>query len=159
ATTGEFNQAAQPTEAALMLKPGAKVMLLRNDPDKRWVNGTIARISRLEEDRVWIEVAGDEHEIEQASWESRRYAFDKHAEMLGETVAGPFRQFPLRSPWALTIHKSQGLTLDNVYIDLGRGTFAHGQAYVALSRCRTLEGLALARPLRPTDILFDQAAT
>ena len=73
-------------------------------------------------------------------------------------MAGTFRQFPVRLAWALTIHKSQGLSLDKVYIDLGRGTFAHGQAYVALSRCRTLEGLALARPLKPTDILFDPEA-
>jgi ATP-dependent DNA helicase PIF1 len=157
-TTGEFNQAAQPTEGTLMLKPGAKVMLLRNDPDKRWVNGTIARVARLEEKRVWVEVDGEEHEVEQVSWESRRYAFDKDAEKIVETVAGTFTQFPLRLAWALTIHKSQGLTLDKVYIDLGGGTFAHGQAYVALSRCRTLEGLALKRPLRPSDILFDRAA-
>jgi hypothetical protein len=158
ATTGEFNQSAQPTEQTLMLKVGAKVMLLRNDPDRRWVNGTIARVARLEEKRVWVEVDGDEHEIEQVSWESRRYAYDKAAEKIVETVAGTFRQFPLRLAWALTIHKSQGLTLDKVYIDLGRGTFAHGQAYVALSRCRGLDGLALARPLRPSDILFDPAA-
>jgi len=157
-TTGEFNQSAQPTEGTLMLKPGAKVMLLRNDPDKRWVNGTIARVARLEEKRVWVEVDGEEHEVEQVSWESRRYAFDKDAEKIVETVAGTFTQFPLRLAWALTIHKSQGLTLDKVYIDLGGGTFAHGQAYVALSRCRTLEGLALKRPLRPSDILFDRAA-
>jgi ATP-dependent exoDNAse (exonuclease V) alpha subunit len=158
ATTGEFSQSAQPTEQTLMLKAGAKVMLLRNDPDRRWVNGTIARVARLEEKRVWVEVDGDEHEVEQASWESRRYAYDKAAEKIVESVAGTFRQFPLRLAWALTIHKSQGLTLDQVYIDLGRGTFAHGQAYVALSRCRSLEGLALKRPLRPTDILFDPAA-
>ena len=157
-TAGEFNATAQPTDEVLMLKPGAKVMLLRNDPDRRWVNGTIARVSRLDEGRVWVEVGGDEHEVEQASWESRRYAYDKDAEKIVETVAGTFTQFPLRLAWALTIHKSQGLTLDKVYIDLGRGTFAHGQAYVALSRCRTLEGLALARSLRPSDILFDRAA-
>ena len=158
ATTGDYNTASQPTDEALVLKVGAKVMLLRNDPDRRWVNGTIARISRLDEKRVWVDVDGEEHEIEQASWESRRYAFDTAEAKIVETVAGTFRQFPLRAAWALTIHKSQGLTLDKVYIDLGRGTFAHGQAYVALSRCRTLEGLALARPLKPSDILFDPAA-
>lgn len=155
--TGEFNESAQPTEATLVLKRGAKVMLLRNDPDRRWVNGTVARVSRVEADKVWVELGGEEHEIERVSWESRRYSYDKEAEAIVETVAGTFNQFPLRLAWALTIHKSQGLTLDKVYIDLGRGTFAHGQAYVALSRCRTLEGLALARPLRPTDILFDPA--
>ncbi len=152
--SGEFGQSAHPTDATLLLKVGAKVILLRNDPDKRWVNGSIARISRLEAKRVWIEIDGNEHEIEPASWEARRYAFDQAAEKIVENVTGTFRQFPLRLAWALTIHKSQGLTLDRVYIDLGRGTFAHGQAYVALSRCRSLEGLALARPLRPTRYPF-----
>jgi ATP-dependent DNA helicase PIF1 len=155
--TGEFNEGAQPTDATMVLKPGAKVMMLRNDTDRRWVNGTIARVSKVEPDKVWVEVDGEEHEVERVSWENRRYAFDKDLETIVETVAGTFKQFPLRLAWALTIHKSQGLTLDKVYIDLGRGTFAHGQAYVALSRCRTLEGLALARPLRPSDILFDPA--
>ena len=156
--TGEYSQAAHPTDASLLLKEGAKVILLRNDPEKRWVNGSIARVARLEDKRVWIELDGKTHEIEQVSWEARRYAFDQTAEKIVENVTGTFRQFPLRLAWALTIHKSQGLTLDRVYIDLGRGTFAHGQAYVALSRCRSLEGLALARPLRPSDILFDRSA-
>jgi ATP-dependent exoDNAse (exonuclease V) alpha subunit len=155
--TGEFSASAHPTEEKLLLKPGAKVMLLRNDPDRRWVNGSIARVSRLDAERVWIEIDGEEHEVEQVSWESRRYAYDKAEEKIVETVAGTFRQFPLRLAWALTIHKSQGLTLDKVYIDLGRGAFAHGQTYVALSRCRSLEGLALARPLRPRDVLFDRS--
>ncbi len=156
--TGEFNQTAHPTDTALTLKVGAKVILLRNDPDRRWVNGSIARIARLEDKQVWIEIGGREYEVEQVSWENRRYAYDQTEQKIVETVAGTFKQFPLRLAWALTIHKSQGLTLDKVYIDLGRGTFAHGQAYVALSRCRTLEGLALARPLRPQDILFDPEA-
>ncbi len=156
--TGEFSQTAFPTDTALPLKQGAKVIMLRNDPDKRWVNGTIARISRLTDKQVWIDIGGKEHEIEPVAWESRRYAYDKAQEKIVETVAGTFKQFPVRLAWALTIHKAQGLTLDKVYIDLGRGTFAHGQAYVALSRCRSLDGLALARPLKPADILFDRSA-
>lgn len=156
--SGDFSQGAQPTEATLVLKPGAKVILIRNDPDKRWVNGSVARISRFEGERVFITLEGCEHEVEPAAWESRRYAYDQAQSKVVESVAGTFRQLPLRLAWALTIHKAQGLTLEKVYIDLGRGTFAHGQAYVALSRCRTLEGLALARPLYPRDILFDPAA-
>jgi ATP-dependent exoDNAse (exonuclease V) alpha subunit len=156
--TGEFGESAHPTDATLLLKPGAKVIMLRNDPDKRWVNGTIARIAKLDAKRIWIEVDGKTYELEPVSWESRRYAYDQAAEKIVENITGTFRQFPVRLAWALTIHKSQGLTLDKVYIDLGRGTFAHGQTYVALSRCRTLDGLALARPLRPSDIMFDRSA-
>lgn len=156
--TGDFSDSAQPTDSTLLLKPGAKVILLRNDPDKRWVNGTIARISRLDERQVWIEIDGKEYEVEPVAWENRRYAYDQAEQKIVETVAGTFKQFPLRLAWALTIHKSQGLTLDRVYIDLGRGTFAHGQTYVAISRCRSLAGLAFARPLRPVDVRFDPAA-
>ncbi len=156
---GEFNANSQPTDASLTLKVGAKVILLRNDPDRRWVNGTVAEISKLDAERVWVRIGDREHEVEPASWENRRYAFDQAQDKVVETVAGTFKQLPLRLAWALTIHKSQGLTLDNVYVDFGRGTFAHGQAYVALSRCRTMDGLALARPLRQSDILFDPRAS
>ncbi len=157
AVSGDFSATAQPTEATLVLKPGAKVMMLRNDADRRWVNGTIARVARLEESSVFVEIDGREYEIEPVAWESRRYAYDQTEQKVVESIAGTFKQLPLRLAWALTIHKSQGLTLDKVYIDLGRGTFAHGQAYVALSRCRTLAGLTLARPLRAQDVMFDRA--
>ena len=156
--TGEFSATAHPTDQTLVLKLGAKVIMLRNDADRRWVNGTIARVSKLDEKRVWIEIDGKEHEIEPVAWESRRYGYDQAAQKVIETVAGTFKQFPVRLAWALTIHKAQGLTLDKVYINLGRGTFAHGQAYVALSRCRSLEGLALDRQLQNRDIIFDSAA-
>ena len=156
---GEFNDKAQPTDALLVLKEGAKVMMLRNDADGRWVNGTIAEVAQLGDDRIWVSINGREYEVEQVSWENRRSAFDQTQETFVETVAGTFKQFPLRLAWALTIHKSQGLTLDRVYVDFGRGTFAHGQAYVALSRCRGLDGLAMARELRERDILFDIGAT
>ena len=156
--SGEFSESAHPADASLELKPGAKVMMLRNDPDRRWVNGSIARISRLTDKQVFIDIDGREHEVEQASWEHRRYSYDQTAEKIVESIAGTFKQFPVRLAWALTIHKAQGLTLDRVYVDLARGSFAHGQTYVALSRCRTLEGLALARRLAPSDVLFDPAA-
>jgi ATP-dependent DNA helicase PIF1 len=157
-TTGEFNPSAQPTDQTLTLKVGAKVIMLRNDSERRWVNGSIARISRLEEKQVFITLDGKEYEVEPASWENRRYAYDQAEQKIVETVAGTFTQYPVRLAWAMTIHKSQGMTLENVYLDLGRGTFAHGQAYVALSRCRTLEGLTLARPLVPRDVIFDKSA-
>ncbi|NJM34420.1 MAG: AAA family ATPase [Rhodomicrobium sp.] len=156
--TGKFEPSAYPTDATLMLKQGSKVVLLRNDPDKRWVNGTQARITKIEGRSVWIEVAGEEHELEPVTWENVRYEYDPDTDKMVENVAGSFRQLPIRLAWALTIHKSQGMTLDKVYIDLGRGTFAHGQAYVALSRARSLDGLALARHIRPSDIIFDEQA-
>ena len=157
--TGTYADGAHPTESSLLLKEGAKVIMLRNDADRRWVNGTLAKVSQLKEDRVWVEIDGDEHEVEPATWEAIRYDYDVKLDKIVEQVAGTFKQLPLRLAWALTIHKAQGLTLDRVYIDMRRGAFAHGQAYVALSRCRTLEGLAMARGLTRRDVIFDAAVT
>lgn len=155
---GTFDEGSYPTDASLRLKPGAKVVILRNDPAKRWVNGTVAVISKIAGGKVWVKIRGVEYEIERAAWEKISHEYDEKKNAIVQKVTGSFHQFPLRLAWALTIHKSQGMTLDNVYLDLARGAFAHGQTYVALSRCRSLNGLALARPLRPADIIFDPAA-
>ena len=157
--TGTFGDSAHPTDQALLLKEGAKVIMIRNDADKRWVNGSLAFVTRLEGDSVYVEIDGEEHEVEPATWEAIRYEYDAKTDKVVEQVAGTFKQLPMRLAWALTIHKAQGLTLDRVYIDMRRGAFAHGQAYVAFSRCRTLEGLGLARALRPHDVIFDRAST
>jgi len=156
--TGRFEPSAFPTDAALILKEGCKIVLLRNDAERRWVNGTQARVSRIKEHTVWIEIAGEEHELEAVTWEKISYEHDPDKDRMVEKVVGSFRQLPVRLAWALTIHKSQGMTLDKVYVDFGRGTFAHGQAYVALSRCRSLEGMALARPISRSDVIFDERA-
>jgi ATP-dependent DNA helicase PIF1 len=155
---GEFEQSAYPTNEALVLKEGAKVILLRNDPDKRWVNGSIAKIDRIDGEKVWIRIDGDVHELEPAVWENIRYELNADTNKVEEKVVGSFKQMPVRLAWALTIHKSQGMTLDKVHIDLGRGAFAHGQTYVALSRGRSLEGMALQRAILPRDIIFDRTA-
>jgi ATP-dependent exoDNAse (exonuclease V) alpha subunit len=156
--TGKFDKSAYPTDVGLLLKTGAKVVMLRNDPDKRWVNGTQARISRIEGQTVWVEVDGEEHELEPVTWENTGYEYNAETDEMDQKAVGSFRQLPVRLAWALTIHKSQGMTLNKVYVDFGRGTFAHGQAYVALSRARSLDGMALARHIRASDIIFDERA-
>ncbi len=162
--TGQFEESAYPTDKILFLKPGAKVVLLRNDPKGRWVNGTLAEVVLIKGGAVHIAVDDEVHELEPVTWEALRYGVSEdgsgdeaEGRLKSETV-GKFRQLPIRLAWAMTIHKAQGLTLESVYLDMGRGSFAHGQTYVALSRARSLEGLALARPLRRSDIVFDEAA-
>ena len=155
--TGTFDKSSYPTDARLRLKVGAKVVLLRNDPAKRWVNGTIATVSKLDKLRVWIDVCGAICELEKATWEKIKYDYDPEKQKIVQKVIGSFRQIPVRLAWALTIHKSQ-VTLDKVYIDLARGAFAHGQTYVALSRCRSLDGLAFGRQLAMSDMIFDPGA-
>lgn len=159
--TGDFNPRLFPTDAALKLKLNAQVMFIKNDPDKRFVNGTIGKITKLENDKISVEVeeSGEKQLIvvERFEWEILRYEASKEDLNKIETkVAGTFKQFPLRLAWAVTIHKAQGKTFDKVIIDLGRGAFEHGQTYVALSRCRTLEGIVLRQRLKGNDVMVDE---
>lgn len=153
--TGEFKPNERPTELVLDLRVGAKVILLENDPTRRWVNGTRAEIAALAPNEVWIRVGDSEYQIMPKEWERVAYSYDASTKKLTQTTIGTFRQYPVRLAWALTIHKSQGMTIPNIYVNFGRGTFAHGQAYVALSRCQSLDGLLLGRALEPSDIIFD----
>ncbi|MGE3301692.1 MAG: ATP-dependent RecD-like DNA helicase [Hyphomonadaceae bacterium] len=154
---GDFDDRSYAAEAVLALKVGARVMLLRNDSAPGWVNGTIGVIEALEADSVILRVGRSTARIEPATWEKARYEAGPRGGV-NRKVIGTFKQLPLRLGWALTIHKAQGLTLDRVYVDMGRGMFAHGQAYVALSRARTLAGLRLSRPLRRSDLIRDPGA-
>ncbi len=154
--TGDFDPSTFPTESLLELKRGAQVMMVRNDLEKRWVNGTLGRISDLREQKVHVEINGTSYEVEPETWENIHYHYNRETNQIEEQERGTFTQYPLRLAWAITIHKSQGQTFDKVLIDLGRGAFAHGQTYVALSRCTSLHGIVFNRPVTPRDILFDE---
>ncbi len=158
--TGSFNPKLFPTEAALKLKKGAQVMFVKNDPRRRFVNGTIGKIAEIGYGSILVDIADNQGkrslEVEKLEWEIQRYQVNKEDQTKIEAeVIGTFKQYPLRLAWAITIHKSQGKTFDKVIIDLGRGAFEHGQTYVALSRCRTLEGIVLKQKIRMRDILVD----
>jgi ATP-dependent DNA helicase PIF1 len=155
---GQFDDRSFPTEAALELKAGARVMLIRNDPEGRWVNGSLAQVEDFTGKGVVVTIGRRRYEIEPAAWEKYRYDLDPATQKVKRQVAGTFRQVPLRLAYAVTIHKAQGLTLDRVFIDFDSGLFAHGQAYVAFSRARSLEGLEISRPLRTQDLVFDREA-
>ena len=158
AITGDFGGRAYPADEDLQLKVGAQVMFLRNDSPMdggpRWVNGTIGVVTRID-DTVWVEVDGDVHEVEPAVWEKFKYSYNPLTKKLSKDVVAEFTQFPLRLAWAVTIHKAQGATYDTAIVDLGSRVFSPGQSYVALSRLTSLDGLYLARPLRPNDIIVD----
>jgi ATP-dependent exoDNAse (exonuclease V) alpha subunit len=158
---GTFNRPQLPTDATLTLKANARIMMLNNDPRGKWVNGTLGRVDKIDarEGNTAIFVAldnGYRGKISPYTWEAIRYAFNERAQRIESEVAGSFTQYPLRLAWATTIHKAQGKTFDHVVIDFGRGTFAPGQAYVALSRCRRLEGLVLRTPLKLQHLVTDE---
>jgi ATP-dependent exoDNAse (exonuclease V) alpha subunit len=151
-----------PAPMQLDLAVGAQVLFTRNDPSQRWVNGTLGRVVSVGDESAEIEIlwgpgTGDVHEVTEVTWESTAFEWNPGTGRIETRVVGKYSQLPLILAWAITIHKSQGMTLDNMAIDLGRGAFAAGQLYVALSRCRRLDDVLLLRPIRETDLHVAEA--
>lgn len=159
---GEFSREYLPAELELKIKPGAQVMFLNNDRMNRWINGSIGYIERIKEKdgglpAVEVRLAeGGIEEVYPNTWELFRFSYNEEAGSIESDVVGRFTQYPLKLAWAVTIHKSQGKTFDNVILDISDGVFACGQIYVALSRCRTLEGITLTRPIQKKHIFVDR---
>jgi ATP-dependent exoDNAse (exonuclease V) alpha subunit len=162
-TKGQFSENLFPVPAALKVKVGAQVMTVRNDNDKKYVNGTIGTIVECKAESIVILTSESgkpvEFEVGYEEWDVIRYTATGTLEdtKIGTESLGKYKQIPVRLAWAVTIHKAQGKTFDRIIIDLGSGAFEHGQTYVALSRCRTLQGIVLRNPLTPRDVMVDPA--
>jgi ATP-dependent DNA helicase PIF1 len=153
---GKFPEGSLPTQMVLGLKAGARVMMVANDSKKRWVNGTLGTIIMLGKESVVVQTdEGDEYVVEPFRWELSQVKYDVLTRKLEREIVGSFSQLPLMVAHAVTIHKAQGKTFDRVCIDLQHGSFAHGQTYVALSRCRTLEGMSLTQAVTRSHIMMD----
>ena len=153
--TGDFPESSLPTSQELVLKPGAQIIFIKNDFDRRWVNGTIGIVSGfdpIEETLYIITDDGKECDVKRESWRNIRYKYNEEKKQVEEEELGTFTQYPVRLAWAITVHKSQGLTFSRVVIDFTGGVFAGGQAYVALSRCTSLEGIQLKKPVSRADV-------
>ena len=155
---GDFPENSLPTAFQLALKEGAQVIFIRNDKQGRWCNGTIGRVTRLSDQSVYVALEnGAEMQVEWEIWENMQYSYNEKEKKVEEKVLGSFSQLPLKPAWALTVHRSQGLTFSRVVIDFAGGAFTGGQTYVALSRCTSLEGITLLKPLSERDIIVNPA--
>ena len=156
--SGELNENDLPAPRELKIKVGANVMFIKNDPEGRWVNGTLGTVSECldkKKKHIKIKINNKTHKVEREEWNKVRFTYDDDSDEVLEEVVSSFKQFPIKLGWAVTIHKSQGLTLESCSVDLGSGAFATGQAYVALSRCKNLNSLHLQRELKVSDALVD----